>query len=222
MGDSNLPQPRWDVEAATKLVEAVREAGGKIPTRFEKPLDESDPNQMDQWRAAMSELADSTSCAFTRGDAWSELTTPNWWSARVKALSKIKGQLHRLNKVLSEEPLIADKIDTHLSLDFPPIDDALPELIKAVHAIEEQMAPEQGQSRKTPPLPDVATTEQAAVIQALAETYREFFETAPESMITKTWEGYGGAFVAFVRGAFSIAGETKTDDALTKAIQRAF
>src|SRR6056297_3429919 len=135
MGDSNLPQPRWDVEAATKLVEAVREAGGKIPTRFENPLDESDPNQMDQWRAAMSELADSASYAFTWGDAWNELTTPKWWNARRNALSKIKGQLDRLSKVLSNDPVIADKIDTHLRADFPSIKEAVPELIEAVQEI---------------------------------------------------------------------------------------
>lgn len=222
MEESNLPLPRWDVEAATNLVKAVRDAGGKIPSRFETPSEKSDPNQMDQWRTAMSELADSASYAFTWRDAWPELTTSKWWSARLQALSKIKGQLQRANKVLSEDPAIAGKIDAHLRVDFSPVEDAVPEIIEAVQATEELMAPQKGQSRKTPPLPKVATTPEGVALQTLADTYREFFDAEPTNNIQKTYGNYDGPFVAFVRGAFKIAEKPKSDSALTKAIQRTF
>lgn len=229
MDDRNVPQPRWDLEAATYLVEAVRDAGGKIPSRFETPLDESDPNQMNQWRTAMSELAESASYAFTWCDAWRVLTTPEWWSARLQALSKIKGQLQRANKVLSKDPAIAREIDAHLRVDFPRVEDAVPEIIKAVQVTEELMAPQKGQTRKTPPLPEVATTPEevattpeGVALKTLADTYREFFEAEPTNNIQKTYGNYDGPFVAFVRGAFKIADKPKSDSALTKAVQRTF
>ena len=76
-------------------------------------------------------------------------------------------------------------------------------------------------------LPDAALldweglTPQEVRFQGLAEAYRWVVEAEPLAEMVKRYHAYSGPFVAFVRAAFTLEGESVPSDAtLTKALQR--
>ncbi|WP_272007837.1 hypothetical protein [Roseovarius sp. ZX-A-9] len=217
-----LPSAVWDVAAAVRLVEAVREAGGRIPGRFQHPSDESDPISMNRWRAEMSDLADSVSFAFSSEDAWPDLTMATRREQRLNALAELRRQFEATNRVLSEKPVVTEILNLELPPDFPSVDEAVQKILEVVTATTKWMEKEGKQSGNAAPLPKSSYTAQGMFLRSLASTYREFFSSEPLIDTKKTWEAYQGPFVSFVRTAYAISGQNKTDAALTKALQRAF
>lgn len=216
-----LPPAVWDVEAAVMLVEAAREAGGSMPGRFERPSDVSDPVAMDRWRAEMSNLAASVSYAFSLRDAWPDLTRAARREQRLNALATLRKEFEAASKVLIAKPDLAEILDVELPPDFPDVNDAISKILEAVTATAKWMENEGKKSGNAAPLPKSPYAAQDMLLRSLASTYKECFSSDPLSDTKRTWEAYNGPFMSFLRTAFAIAGEEKTDAALTKAVRRA-
>lgn len=217
-----LPPVVWDIAAAVRLVEAVREAGGRIPMRFEHPSDESDPISMNRWRSEMSDIADSVSFAFSLQDAWPDLTMATRCKQRLNALAELRGRLEAASKVLLEKPDLTELLNVELPPDFPDVDEAVRKILEVVTATAKWMEREGKKTDNAVPLPITTDTSQGMLLRSLASTYRQLFSSDPLIDTKKTWEAYQGPFVSFVRTAYAISGQNKTDAALTKAMQRAF
>jgi hypothetical protein len=64
-------------------------------------------------------------------------------------------------------------------------------------------------------------TAQGLLFDGLANAYRDGLDADPAEALVKTFNKPGGAFVAFVRAAFTLAEKPKPADAtLYKALQR--
>ena len=211
-----LSPAQWGIEAAAALIDAVRDADGKVPSRFDRPSDDFDPDKMDQWRRALDELISDVSFAFTVRDVHCEWTSPAWRSARLKALSRLRGQLQRAQKQLSDDDRIRDLVDAEILLeDHPGVEESLTAIIAAVEQVEKIID-------IGPPLPEGQGRRQDWVMRSLAGSYQRLFNKDIFVDTIRTSDNYHGPFPAFLHAAFEIAGTPKTPVALSAAWDEAF
>ncbi|MEQ9696101.1 hypothetical protein [Shimia sp. SDUM112013] len=169
----------------------------------------------------MSDLAVSVSSAFSLRDTWPDLTRAARREQRLNALAKLRKQFEAASKVFIAKPDLAEVLDVELPPDFPDVHDAICKILKVVTATARWMENEGKKRGNAAPLPKSPYAAQEMLLRSLASTYKEFLSSGPLSDTKKTLEANNGPVVSFVRTAFAIAGEEKTDAALTKAVRRA-
>lgn len=210
-----IPPSIWNTEAGARLVEAVRTAGGNVPSRFEQPLGDSEPEAMDQWRNAIGHLVDATSFAFGMKSGWRELTANDWRTARLSALGKLRGQVTRARQELSKEPDVTERINDLLPVSFLPVEKTLDVLLATLQQVEEDI-------NRHPPISEPSIRPQSAALVSLAQTYAAEFETNIYRGLARATDNYTGPFIAYLRVSFDIAGNPKTPAAMSAAFDVAF